>query len=152
MTASSPAVDSGTAAMVDYDFDGETEELSFDHEWTARPLDGDLDDAAHADRGAYEFDPYEDKTWTGDSDEHWNTPGNWEPAGVPGNLARVLVPDVSAASGRFPVVSAVASQSVAILEVGPGASLSVASTMSLDVLHSLTAQGLVEISGLLNMP
>ena len=152
LLAGSPAVDSGTAATVDYDFDGKTEELFFDHEWTARPLDGDLDGAALFDRGAYEFDPYEDKTWTGDSGEHWNTPGNWEPVGVPGNMARVVIPDVSSASGRFPVVSAVPSQGVAILEVGPGASLSIASTMSLDVLYSLTVEGLVEISGLLNMP
>jgi hypothetical protein len=41
------------------------------------------------------------KTWTGNTNNNWNTPGNWSPNGVPSNTDDVTIP-----SGRSPIINA----------------------------------------------
>ena len=43
--------------------------------------------------------------WTGAVSTAWDNAANWSPQGVPGSFTNVLIPNVSAASGNFPVVS-----------------------------------------------
>lgn len=141
----SPAVDSATDALVDPDLDGVLETLSFGHDEIPRPQDGDVDNQAIPDRGAYEYYPYTDSTWTGAVSDYWNAPANWSPEGVPGSLNEALIPDVS--GNRFPLASATPSEAVYLVKIDPNASLTIDASTSLNVLHSFTTSGRVEISG-----
>ncbi|MCR4315761.1 MAG: hypothetical protein NUW37_05345 [Planctomycetes bacterium] len=60
-------------------------------------------------------------TWTGATDSDWDTSSNWSPAAIPGSTSVVLIPDVSGASGIFPVLSS--SATIASLFIDPGANL-----------------------------
>ncbi len=151
LISSSPAIDAGSYVLVDPDGNGIFKALSFDHEWTERPLDGDMDYLPTPDRGAHEFDPYEEVDWTGNTDEDWNTSSNWNPPVVPGHFTRAIIPDVTGASGRFPTASGSPPQSAGVIDVRRNASLAIDSHPSLQTFHKLIMSGYVEITGALNL-
>ncbi len=63
-------------------------------------------------------------SWTGNTNSNWNTNGNWS-NGVPDCSTLVTIPDVSGASGNFPVVNAGGSPSVGDIIIQAGASISI---------------------------
>lgn len=46
-----------------------------------------------------------DITWTGATDNDWQTAGNWSPAQVPTSEDNVIIPDVSAGSNTYPLIN-----------------------------------------------
>ncbi|MDN5204703.1 T9SS type A sorting domain-containing protein [Fulvivirgaceae bacterium BMA10] len=70
--------------------------------------------------------------WTGNTDNDWNTATNWS-NGIPDCTTNVTIPDVSGASGNFPILNAGANGSVGNLTIQNNAQLTIASTHSLSV-------------------
>ncbi len=70
--------------------------------------------------------------WTGNTNSNWNTNGNWS-NGVPDCSTLVTIPDVSGASGNFPVVNAGGSPSVGDIIIQSGASITINSGRTLFV-------------------
>lgn len=83
-----------------------------------------------------------DATWTGATDTAWETPGNWNPANVPGVGSIVTIPS---SLSRYPVLSGGATiqdlviQAGASLVIGPEGSL----TVTENLVNNAGADGLV---------
>src|SRR5436190_7178652 len=75
-----------------------------------------------------------DKTWTGASTTNYQTAGNWNPSGVPGNNDRAIIPSpLPAGSKGFPIVAANQDVTLDQLVVQPGASLTILDGASLSI-------------------
>ncbi|MBL0336103.1 MAG: hypothetical protein IPP73_12575 [Chitinophagaceae bacterium] len=61
-------------------------------------------------------------TWSGSISTDWNVLGNWTAGNVPFTTDEVLIPDVSSASNRFPVLTS--DVEIKSMEIAAGASLS----------------------------
>ncbi len=77
-------------------------------------------------------------TWDGDTDMDWNTGDNWDGGWAPTPLDSVLIPDVSGASGIFPVLAG--NVMIVGLTHASGASLALAG-------NNLTVTGIADIDG-----
>jgi hypothetical protein len=85
-------------------------------------------------------------TWTGSSSVWWDTAGNWD-NGVPGSGDDVIIPDVSGASGNFPVFSGSASNVLCRnLTINSGATLTLNGTSG----KTLKVYGDIVVNGTIN--
>jgi hypothetical protein len=80
--------------------------------------------------------------WTGTTDTDWNTATNWNGNTVPTASNNVLIPDVSAGSGNFPVVSTSGVEANDVTVHG-GASLTIAALGDLTINGGLSNTGTV---------
>lgn len=71
------------------------------------------------------FTAQSQKTWTGNADQVWDWPPNWLPLGTPGATDDVVIPDVSGASGNFPVIGAGTAAVCNNMTIESGASLTI---------------------------
>ncbi len=89
--------------------------------------------------------------WTGNNDTDWEGLGNWEDGIVgesfgPSKFVDVLIPDVSGASGNFPIISSTSSANTGEanrVEVQSGASLTVNANMNLCANDSVINDGTI---------
>ena len=59
-----------------------------------------------------------DLTWNGSISETWITAGNWTPQGVPSATTKVLIPNVSNGSNRYPIIDANSSVKTITIDAG----------------------------------
>lgn len=83
-------------------------------------------------------------TWTGASSTSWDNPGNWDIPAVPGNGAVVIIGNVDAGSGNYPVTGS--SISLKSLQVDDGASLKINSN-NLSIGENLENAGSIDVGG-----
>ncbi|WP_221412593.1 hypothetical protein, partial [Fulvivirga lutimaris] len=89
-------------------------------------------------------------TWVGTTDTDWNTASNWS-NGVPIEGADVTIPDVSGASGNFPVLSSGESADLSDLTIDVGAQVTFDNLSTLNISGDLDNQGTAFIgSGIIN--
>ena len=86
-------------------------------------------------------------TWTGASNQFWNTAGNWN-NGIPGSGDDVIIPDVSGASGNFPLFTGTSSDiECNNLTINSGATLTLSSSDAskfLDVYGNIVVNGTID--------
>ena len=84
-------------------------------------------------------------TWTGNTSTDWHVAGNWD-NGIPTNANTVQIPDVSAGSNRYPIIST-SGGDAAILTIFANASLTLTGGQTLMVVNSLSNSGTITIVG-----
>lgn len=84
-------------------------------------------------------------TWDGSSSTDWETAGNWD-NGVPGTGDDVIIPDISGASGNFPVFSGSSNINCQDLTINSGATLTLNGTSS----AALNVYGDIVVNGTIN--
>jgi hypothetical protein len=80
--------------------------------------------------------------WTGATSTDWNTDSNWGDGEVPTVADDVVIPDVSGASGNFPVVSTAGAEANSVT-VNSAATLSIAATGDITIHGDLANAGTV---------
>ena len=88
---------------------------------------------------------FSDATWTGTASTDWNNSANWSTGNVPSTITNVTIPDVSGASGNFPVLASGANGTCFELTVDASASLTVNSGMTLSIAGNYTNNGVSSI-------
>lgn len=83
--------------------------------------------------------------WTGNVSTAWDLAGNWLTGSVPTSADDAFIPDVSGASGRFPVVSG--TELIRSVIIQTGARLTIQTTDTLEVAGSLTNSGDLIMNG-----
>jgi len=84
-------------------------------------------------------------TWVGGTDSDWTDATNWDGGSVPAATDNVIIPDVSAASGNFPVISSGSGGASNDLTVDASATLTVNSGGSLITNGTITNNGTIEV-------
>lgn len=88
-------------------------------------------------------------TWKGGApgrETEWNCPKNWSSGAVPNCFSDVIIPDVSTASNRYPIIREWG-QEVNTLVMYSGASLFIQPSGSLNVINHFDRQGGQMIAG-----
>jgi hypothetical protein len=118
---SSPGVDSGSSSGAPSD----------DIVGTTRDATPDL--------GCYEYEP---NVWTGTTSTAWTTTTNWSKGSVPTSSEKPSIPDVSGASGNFPIITSAVT--LAGLTVDASSNINITS-------NSLTVTGATVLNGTMNI-
>ncbi len=82
-----------------------------------------------------------DLVWTGATSTDWNTATNWSPNGIPASLTNVTIPDVSGASGNFPVLNSGANGMAFDVTIDANANIDITSGYILTINGDLTNNG-----------
>ncbi len=139
----SPCADAGSNSYNSLAFDIRGEGFS-------RKLDKTTGATGTIDMGAYEYNYGEDTyallTWTGATNNSWETASNWSPAIAPTSIADIMVPDVSTdpiITGTSSECKSLTIQSGGVITIDVGKTLAVSGTLT----NSAGTTGLVVNSG-----
>ncbi len=86
-----------------------------------------------------------DLTWNGSVSDSWITTANWTPQGVPSAETKVLIPNVSTGSNRYPVIDATSSVKTITIDAG-----AVVNTPANSVLNIFEGAGAWQNNGIFN--